>query len=131
MGNLEEDFGFTWFDFLALGQEGQGELFVRDPMPEALVGSPTLQWEGPEDGATLACTDALPIALGAEAVRGDAITRVAFLVDGQQVAQTSDAPYEVRWLYPSAGEHTLKAIVSTMRGQVLESVPVTVTVDCP
>ena len=87
-----------------------------------------MTWVSHQDGDAVGCAAEVPLEVTTHAVDGDAVTRVAFLVDGIQVAQTTDDPYTVSWLSPASGEHALQAIVSTMRGQQTETATVTVSV---
>jgi hypothetical protein len=45
------------------------------------------------------------------------------------LGQTSDAPFTAQWLHPPAGDHELRAVAHTMRGEEAETMTLSVSVD--
>jgi hypothetical protein len=52
---------------------------------------------------------------------GLAIVKVEFFVDDALLSSDTEAPYEVKWTPPAAGEYAVKAFVTDANGAVVES----------
>jgi hypothetical protein len=122
-----------WRRFVEAGAEAHGSLDILGSPFAVLLAAPSAQWATPDESGSLGCGDAIDLEVEAQAVDGDRIARVEFLLNGVPFAQTSHRPYRVQWFYPTAGTHELKAVVHSMRDQTAQSASLSVSIpsDCP
>lgn len=86
-----------------------------------MPGGPSIRITSPLPSATFAAGDDLEILAEASAGEGATVTAVAFFADDVLLAEDAAAPWAATWQNLTEGQHTVRARLSTSRGETAEA----------
>lgn len=86
---------------------------LRPPLPANVA--PTVKILAPTSGDSFLAPLSVALVAEVDDVNGD-LGKVEFFADGQKLGETTDAPFRLPWLEPSAGDHVVTVRASDQLG---------------